>query len=202
MPFKPKERQYRSIVGIQDYAQEDGELILRGSPIVFDRATVLFKDSQGCEFLEKIDRHALDACDFSDFIFNRNHGMNDGTVYARSRNGSISWKIGETALDVEIRLDASDQRHVWLYNDIKAGRVDKMSFSFNNDFGYTYDTVARTRTITKIDKMYDVSAVDFPAYDDATITAARDFFSVEGEKEVQELERLARRKRLLLRTYF
>ena len=90
MPFKPKERQYRSIVGIQDYAQEDGELILRGSPIVFDRATVLFKDSQGCEFLEKIDRNALDACDFSDFIFNRNHGMNDGTVYARSRNGSIS----------------------------------------------------------------------------------------------------------------
>lgn len=202
MPFKPKERQYRSIVGIQDYAQEDNELILRGSPIVFDKETVLYKDSQGREFLEKIDRHALDACDFSDFIFNRNHGMNDGTVYARSRNGSISWKIGETALDVEIRLDASDQRHVWLYNDIKAGRVDKMSFSFNNDFGYTYDTVARTRTITKIDKMYDVSAVDFPAYDDATITAARDFFSVEGEKEVQELERLARRKRLLLRTYF
>lgn len=202
MPFKPKERQYRSIVGIQDYAQEDAEYILRGSPIVFDRETVLFKDSQGREYLEKIDRHALDACDFSDFIFNRNHGMNDGTVYARSRNGSVSWKIGETALDVEIRLDASDQRHVWLYNDIKAGRVDKMSFSFNNDFGYTYDTVARTRTITKIDKMYDVSAVDFPAYDDATITAARDFFSVEGEKEVQELERLARRKRLLLRTYF
>lgn len=202
MPFKPKERQYRSIVGIQEYAQEDNELILRGSPIVFDRETVLFKDSQGREFLEKIDRHALDACDFSDFIFNRNHGMNDGTVYARSRNGSVTWRIGETALEVEIRLDASDQRHVWLYNDIKAGRVDKMSFSFNNDFGYTYDTVKRTRTITKIDKMYDVSAVDFPAYDDATITAARDFFSVEGEKEVRELERLARRKRLLLRTYF
>ncbi len=202
MPFKPKERQYRSIVGIQEYAQEDNELILRGSPIVFDRETVLFKDDQGREFLEKIDRHALDACDFSDFIFNRNHGMNDGTVYARSRNGSVTWRIGETALDVEIRLDASDQRHVWLYNDIKAGRVDKMSFSFNSDFGYTYDTVKRTRTITKIDKMYDVSAVDFPAYDDATITAARDFFSVEGEKEVQELERLARRKRLLLRTYF
>lgn len=202
MPFKPKERQYRSIVGIQEYAQEDNELILRGSPIVFDRETVLFKDSQGREFLEKIDHHALDACDFSDFIFNRNHGMNDGTVYARSRNGSVTWRIGETALEVEIRLDASDQRHVWLYNDIKAGRVDKMSFSFNNDFGYTYDTVKRTRTITKIDKMYDVSAVDFPAYDDATITAARDFFSVEGEKEVRELERLARRKRLLLRTYF
>ena len=202
MPCKPKEQQYRSIVGIQEYAQEDNELILRGSPIVFDRETVLFKDDQGREFLEKIDRHALDACDFSDFIFNRNHGMNDGTVYARSRNGSVTWRIGETALDVEIRLDASDQRHVWLYNDIKAGRVDKMSFSFNSDFGYTYDTVKRTRTITKIDKMYDVSAVDFPAYDDATITAARDFFSVEGEKEVQELERLARRKRLLLRTYF
>lgn len=202
MPFKPKERQYRSIVGIQEYAQEDNELILRGSPIVFDRETVLYKDSQGREFLEKIDRHALDACDFSDFIFNRNHGINDGTVYARSRNGSVTWRIGETALDVEIRLDASDQRHVWLYNDIKAGRVDKMSFSFNSDFGYTYDTVKRTRTITKIDKMYDVSAVDFPAYDDATITAARGFFSVEGEKEVLELERLARRKRLLLRTYF
>ena len=53
MPFKPKERQYRSIVGIQDYAQEDAEYILRGSPIVFDRETVLWKDSQGREYLEK-----------------------------------------------------------------------------------------------------------------------------------------------------
>nr|DAF05451.1 MAG TPA: prohead serine protease [Caudoviricetes sp.] len=202
MPFKPKERQYRALVGIKDMAADDDELILRGCPIVFDTPTVLWTDDDGKEYYEKIDRHALDQCDFSDFIFNRNHGGNDGTVFARSKNGSLLHTIAERGLETEIHLDKTDQRHIWLYNDIKAGRIDKMSFCFNWDYGYTYDTVTRTRTITKVDKLYDVSAVDFPAYDAATISTARSFFCEERAKEIKELEQAVRRKRLLLKTYF
>ncbi len=200
MPFKPTERQYRSILGLKDMAADDNALILRGTPIVFDTPTLIYKDCNGIEYYEQIDSRALDNCDFSDFIFNRNHGENDGTVYARSRNESVKHTIAQRGLDVEISLDANDQRHVWLYNDIKSGRVDRMSFSFNFDYGYTYDNQTRTRTITRIDKLYDVSAVDFPAYDAATIETARAYFVEESDK-IKQLEQAARRKRLILRTY-
>ena len=201
MPFKPNERQYRSIMGLKDMAADDDALILRGTPIVFDTPTPIFKDEDGTVYYEKIDRHALDGCDFSDFIFNRNHGMNEGTVYARSRNGSVTFEITENGLSVVISLDKADQRHVWLYGDIKAGRIDRMSFSFNWDYGYTYDSVTHTRTITKIKKLFDVSAVDFPAYNETSITTARGFFSEEHEKEFKALEERARRQKLIALTY-
>ena len=202
MPFKPNERQYRSILGLKDMAADDDALVLRGTPIVFNTPTLIYKDEySGKEYYEQIDSRALDGCDFSDFIFNRNHGENEGTVYARSRNGSVKWEITQRGLEVEITLDKNDQRHVWLYNDIKAGRIDRMSFSFNWDYGYTYDNETRTRTITRINKLYDVSAVDFPAYDAATIETARAYFSEESAK-IEELEQAVRRKkRLILRTY-
>lgn len=114
MPFKPTERQYRAIAGIKDMAADDDALILRGCPIVFEIPTLLWKSDDGKEYYEKIDRHALDHCDFSDFIFNRNHGGNDGTVFARSKNGSLLYTIAERGLETEIRLDKTDQRHVRL----------------------------------------------------------------------------------------
>lgn len=202
MPFKPNEREYRSITGLQSMADDSNEaLILRGLPIVFNTPTLLWEAADGTKFYEKVDSHAYDECDFSDFIFNRNHGENDGTVFARSRNNSLRHTITEQGVQVEITLDKTDQRHVWLYNDIKAGRIDKMSHCFAADFEYTYDTETHTRTITKVRKLFDVSAVDFPAYDTATISTARGFFSGEYAKEAQGLELAARKKRLIIRTY-
>jgi len=202
MPFLPDKRQYRSIAGLADMAADEGEeLILSGIPIVFNAPTVLWTALDGTEYREQIDPHAYDECDFSDFIFNRNHGENDGTVYARSKNGTIEHTITERGVEVKIRLDRSDPRHVYLYNDIKKGLIDRMSHSFPPDFEYSYDSETHTRTITKVRKLYDVSAVDFPAYEAATI-AARSFFSEEYEKEAKSMEYAVRRKRLLLRTYF
>lgn len=62
-----------------------------------------------------------------------------------------------------------------------------------------YDSVTHTRTITKIRKLYDVSAVDIPAYEETSLSA-RSFFEVEHSKEVEALEQAARRRRLLART--
>ena len=61
-----------------------------------------------------------------------------------------------------------------LYVEIDGGYVDKMSFSFSVRES-KYDTLTHTRTITKIGKLYDVSAVDIPAYEETSISA-RSFF--------------------------
>ena len=76
--------------------------------------------------------------------------------------------------------------------------IVKMSFSFVVRAA-EYDAATHTRRITKIRKLYDVSAVDIPAYEETSLSA-RSFFEVEHSKEVKALEQAARRRRLLART--
>lgn len=201
MPYKPNEREYRAAAPfiLPDDSESHDELIVRGTPIVFDTPTVLY-EIDGIEYKEVIARGALDGCDMSDFIFNRNHGENDGTVYARTRNNSLTYNITSSGLDIAAALDKEDDRHRNLHRDIQKRRVDKMSFSFIVRES-SYDRETHTRTITKIKKLYDVSAVDFPAYNETSITTARDFFSAEREKELKELEQQRRRKMLIAQTY-
>lgn len=200
MSYKPGEREYRSLSKFLTPDENDNsdELIIRGTPIVFDVPTVLF-EMDGIEYKEMIARGALDECDMSDFIFNRNHGENDSTVYARTKNKSLDYTVTDKQLDVAAHLDNEDERHRNFYRDVKKRRVDKMSFSFViGDF--TYDTETHTRTITKIKKLYDVSAVDFPAYNETSITTARSFFTEEHDKEFRELDLACRRKLLIAKT--
>ena len=154
----------------------------------------------GVQYKEVIARGALDGCDMSDFIFNRNHGQNDSTVYARTRNKSLDYSITDRGLDIAAYLDKEDERHRNLHRDVVKRRVDKMSFSFVVR-ECSYDRETHTRTITKIKKLYDVSAVDFPAYNETSIVAARDFFSAEHEKEFKTLEQRRLRERLIALTY-
>lgn len=199
--YKPNEREYRSFSAFASEQRDNGLLVLRGTPIVFNSPTVLFEED-GIQYKEVIDPHFLDACDMSDFILNRNHGMNDGTVYARTKNGSITYTIHPDRVDIEAVLDPEDERHRNLYRDIQKKRIDQMSFSFvfATEGGYRYDPDTHTRTCLRARKMYDVSAVDFPAYNDTSITTARSFFSEESRKEIKALEERRRRQELIIRT--
>ena len=194
MPIKPN-REYRAASGFEPETQDGNNLILRGVPVVFDTPTCLFEFG-GTKYFEQISRGAFGECDFSDFIFNYNHS---GTVYARNRNNTLEYVITNNAFNITAHLMPDDERHKQLYRDIKSGLVDKMSFSFSvAEESYNKDT--HTRTVLKIKKLYDVSAVDIPAYNETSISA-RSFFEVENEKEriVLELER--KRKMLIAKTY-
>ena len=169
------------------------EYRVKGTAVVFDTPTVLFV-CDGIEYKEIIDRHAFDGCDLSDVIFNYNHG---GKVVARLRNKTLALAITERGLEVEADLSGT-QAGRELYEEINGGYIDKMSFSFSVREA-KYDSVTHTRTITKVKKLYDVSAVDIPAYEETSLSA-RSFFEVEHSKEVKALEQAARRRRLLART--
>ena len=119
MPYKPNEREYRAVAPftLPDNGGNSDELILRGTPIVFNTPTVLFKEGD-IEYKEIIASGALDECDMSDFIFNRNHGQNDATVYARTRNNSLTYTITERGLDIAAYLDSEDERHRNLHRDV------------------------------------------------------------------------------------
>ena len=199
MAYKPNEREYRAVAPFVIPDSSDGDaLILRGTPIVFDTPTVIC-EYDGIEYKEIIARGALDDCDMSDFILNRNHGQHDSTVFARTRNNSLKYTISDRGLDIEAALDGEDERHRNLHRDVQKKRVDKMSFSFVVREA-KYVNVTHTRTITKVKKLYDVSAVDFPAYNDTSISA-RSFFAEEHTRELAALEQARRRKKLLALTY-
>lgn len=194
MPIK-KGREYRASQGFSLVPRE-GEsdaYKVRGTAVVFDTPTVLF-ECDGVKYHETIDRHAFDECDMSDVILNYNHS---GKVVARLRNGTLALSIADRGLEVEADLSGTAAGRE-LYEEIDGGYVDKMSFSFTVRAA-EYDAATHTRTITKIRKLYDVSAVDIPAYEETSISA-RSFFEVEHSKEVKALEQAARRRRLLART--
>lgn len=193
MPIK-KEREYRALQSFAPLPREDENdaYRVRGTAAVFDSPTCLF-EIDGVKYFEVIDRRAFDECDLSDVIFNYNHC---GKVLARLRNKTLSLTVTESGLDMEADLSGTAAGRD-LYEEIRGGYIDKMSFSFAIRES-KYDEATRTRTITKIRKLYDVSAVDIPAYEETGI-AARSFFEVEHSKEALALEQAMRRRRLEVR---
>lgn len=163
----------------EDEKSED--MTIEGVACVFDTETTLFEYA-GIEYKEKVDKNAFKEADMSDVIFNYNHG---GRVYARTRNDSLHLEVKEDGLHVLISLNPEDEGHKQLYRDIKSGLIDKMSYAYTvSEESYDIDT--HVRTVLKIKKLYDVSAVDFPAYDSTSISA-RSVLDLE-KSEMEKLE--------------
>lgn len=174
-------------------SEDDKEqLVLEGIACNFDTETVLYKGKY-YEAREKIAYGAFDECDMTDVIFNYNH---HGRVYARTRNKSLELSVENDGLHMRAVLMANDNGHQELYRDIQSGLIDKMSFAFHvkeSSFEYIEKSDGPTveiRTITKIDKLYDVSAVDIPAYDTTSISARRAF---DAERERRNAESMRRK---------
>lgn len=183
-----KDRQYRAF----EFDVKEDEMVVEGVAIVYDTPTVLF-EIDGIKYYEVIDRNALKNADVSDVVFVENH---EGTPGARTRNQTLQLLNTDSALNIRAELSKSSKGPA-MYSDIKNGIYDRMSFSFivRKD---EYDKQTRTRKILEIEKLFDVSCVTFPAYNQTTISA-RSFFEAEAEKERMELRELElRRKKLNL----
>ena len=103
-----------------------------------------------------------------------------GRVFARTKNGTLELTVDTRGLHCRINLGGTEIGRQ-LYEEIKGGYTDKMSFGFvvaedqrTETEDYENDVVTVLRTITKIKKLYDVSAVSLPA-NDATEISARSF---------------------------
>ncbi len=173
------------------------EMIVEGYALIFDQPTVLY-EYNGIKYKEVVARGALDGADLSDVPFKYNHS-NDVMIMARTRNKTLELRVDDKGLAIRARL-APTTAGKDLYQLIKRGDIDKMSFAFTVTDD-SYDRETHTRTILKIKKLYDVAAVDMPAYEQTSISA-RCFFKLESEKE-QALERARglKIKQLIIRTY-
>lgn len=149
--------------------RDDGTegLIIEGYAAVYDETADI-----GGMFNETIARGAFDSADMRDVPLKYNH-VDNVPILARTRNKSLVLMPDEKGLKIRAELlDTTDG--VDMYKRIKAGLIDKMSFAFTiADGGETWERKdgAKFRTITKFDKIFDVSVVDSPAYENTSIFA-------------------------------
>jgi len=147
--------------------EEKQELWVEGYAARFNSPTVLF-EIDGLEYKEQIASDAFTDCKMDDVIFNYNHS---GRVMARTRNKTLQLTVDDSGLFIRARLDGTEEGRS-LYNDIQNGYIDRMSFRFQ--IGQeAYDYQNRTWTVLRVKRLYDVSAVDIPAYDDTSIEARK-----------------------------
>ena len=183
MPIKDN-REYRSmampLASGGTNKRFDTEYYVEGYATTFDKPYLMF-EYEGVKYYEVIDRHALDEADMSDVIMQYDH---QGKVFARNSNNTLYLKADDTGLFTAADLSRS-QAARQMYEEIDGGLVTKMSWAFTvAESKYNKDT--HTRTITKIKKVYDVSAVSMPANPDTSISA-RSYFDGVIEMEKQEL---------------
>ena len=188
-----------------DQSEEHGHF-LTGRPIVFDKRTDLGW------YDEIIDRGALAGTDLKDVRFLINHNT-DMIPLARSRNNNanstMQMSVDEEGMMIRVDLDTennADSRS--LYSAVERGDITGMSFMFTvgEDSWAEKESEHPTRTIRKIDKVFEVSAVTFPAYQQTSISArgladALDNAkaSLESAKAAdREIERQKQRIRILM----
>ena len=192
MPVK-KDREYRSLTAPLSAAAQtkriNTDYYVEGYATTFDKPYLLYEFEDGTKIYERIDAHALDSADMSDVIMQYDH---TGRVFARQSNGTLILQPDEKGLFVAADLGKTDLAR-GLHQDIEAEMITKMSWGFTVAED-SYDKLTHTRTILKIAKVYDVSAVSIPANGDTEISA-RAFASRSYEQEKQE--RLERRVAIL-----
>ena len=146
---------------------------------------VLYRDYEGNDVYELIERSSLDNADMSDVIFQFDH---EGMVYARTSNGSLIVEVDEHGLFVAADLGRTEAAKR-LYDSIQAGMVTQMSWRYMVD-EESYDRDKKTWTTRKVSKIYDVSAVSIPANDQTSIEArAKSLMDEDRVKKENEKKR-------------
>ena len=165
--------------------EDEQKMVLEGYAIVFDQETLIGDKDKG--FIESIDRNALKNANMKDVPMKYNHD-DSFLIIARTRNNSLRLTVDDIGLKVRAELIDTDSNKD-IYKMVKAGLLDKMSFAFT----VSSQKIDRSgdipkRTITGIDRLYDVSIVDLPAYDQTSIVVGRSLALVDTELKTMDME--------------
>ena len=183
---------------------------LTGQPIVYNERTNLGW------YDEIIADGALAEADLRDVRFLVNHNT-DMIPLARSRNNNANSTMQMEVIEgkgMAIRVDLDTENNAdarSLYSAVERGDISGMSFMFSVD-GESWDDIESdhpTRTVTNISKVFEVSAVTFPAYEatsiqarglaDALDSAKASLESARAEK--REIERKKQKIKLMLEEF-
>lgn len=181
--------------------------ILTGRPIVFGQRT-----DMGW-YDEIIEQGALDETDLKDVRFLVNHNT-DMIPLARSRNNTdnstMQMTVDQDGMGIRVDLDVDNNAEAKsLYSAVARGDISGMSFMFtvDKDAWDDVDSEHPTRRIRSLQKVFEVSAVTFPAYSQTSIQTRGLSEALDGAKEslesvkAEKLEIERRRVKLMAKLY-
>lgn len=167
---------------------------LTGRPIVYNQVTNLGW------YDEIIAPGALNATDLKDVRFLIGHDTSMVPL-ARSRNNNenstMQMVVDESGMGIRVDLDIEnndDSRK--LYSATKRGDISGMSFAFvvDGDAWDDIDSDHPKRTIRSIKRVFEVSAVAFPAYEGTSLEARSEDAAPDGARDSLESARAALRE--------
>ena len=158
---------------------DDGKNVVVGYGAVFNSES---NDLGG--FVEYIAPGAFDGRLEDDVRFLINH---DGLPLARTTNNTLRLSVDEKGLKYE-----ADMPDTTLANDLmtllKNGTISQSSFAFTvEDDSWRNEDGKNIRTINKVSRLYDVSSVTYPAYNEAGSFALRSLENWQKEQEENKL---------------
>lgn len=155
----------------EEEREETKVMVVEGYAIKFDEKTQIGKDK------EQIDKNALKNTEMSDVVMTYNHDFSVVLARTTSDENQLSLTVDDVGLKIRAEI-VDTQTGKDVYQLIKRGLISQMSFAAT--FG-AVETIQNEETgenlylIKDIKRMYDVSAVTYPAYKTTEI-AARSFF--------------------------
>ena len=177
-------RQMRSIATSYRAAKEGDDLFIEGYFAVFGSNYEIWPGAT-----ESVDPHAFDDTLKNDDV----RALADHVtllVLGRNIRGTLELKVDEKGLWGRIKINRADQDAMNLYARVERGDVDQCSFGFDileEEISYSPDGSSVHWTIKKV-KLYEVSVVTFPAYEETSVAVAsrkKEFDTVKN-RSIQE----------------
>lgn len=162
-----EKRQMRGVPGsFKTRAEESGDMFISGYFAVFGSEYELWPGAS-----ESVDPHAFDEALDDDIRCLINHDTR--LVLGRNIAGTLQLRVEEKGLWGEVKVNPNDQDAVNVYERVKRGDVNQCSFGFDivaEEFEDRGDSVHWT---IKAVKLYEVSVVTFPAYEETGVEARK-----------------------------
>lgn len=162
-----EKRQMRGVPGsFKTRAEESGDMFISGYFAVFGSEYELWPGAS-----ESVDPHAFDEALDDDIRCLINHDTR--LVLGRNIAGTLQLRVEEKGLWGEVEINPNDQDAVNVYERVKRGDVNQCSFGFDivaEEFEDRGDSVHWT---IKAVKLYEVSVVTFPAYEETGVEARK-----------------------------
>lgn len=105
-------------------------------------------------------------------------------VLGRTKSGTLKLNQDDKGLWGEVHINPNDQEAVNVYERVKRGDIDQCSFGFDIlDEEFISDGADGGKWVIKDVKLYEVSIVTFPAYEETYVNARKkDFDSLRNDE--------------------
>lgn len=156
---EPKRTNFRAVT---EEVNGSSVRMLKGYPILFG---VYGRPYRNSKWTERIDKSSIATVDFSKLVLLWNH--NADKVLARA-GVNMDVTVDDTGVFISATLGDTEEDNV-AYDRVNRGLVDGMSFWFDNNAMIAHDWDNKIDIVTKINEIYEVSIVTFPAYEQTVV---------------------------------